>query len=129
MAGFFLSVSTVNAAINVTSTAPKFDLVVSAFLLENSSYSKRVNYELKNVVNIDSIDHYKVRLYCEAGVKALINNLPGEACNKAIKLPKESYGKFFAVFNSGPRFKASAKLKAYDKMGEWLYSSKMGVTW
>lgn len=108
-----------------------FDLeLVSAEKIKDTNLT-RFELEPINIKNNQSIDHWKIRVWCDEVVTVTINDGTTNSCGSALMAKNNTSNKFFLTFSNSTTMPAafSLKLKAYDKDGNWLHSEKESFIW
>ncbi len=80
----------------------------------------------------NTISYWKVRSYCETGVKVNVNILGTNSdCGKAVTINRGDLKSFPVFFDPSKNTisKFSFKLKAYDVNGKWLHTEKKAFSW
>ena len=119
------------AEISVSSGQTSFGVEVTTINKILSTGATQFNFEPVNIKNNASIDHWKIRVYCEDAIIIRVNGLTENSCGKAVQVANTANNKFFvSMMNpTGKTTGFSFKLKAYDKNGRWLHSEKESFRW
>lgn len=129
--------STVDAAIvvseprEVVESKPLFDLQTKSINKIAGSDITRFDLGPVDITNIQNIDHWKVRLFCDKHLIVKVNSSEINNCGQAVKIMNTTNNDFSLFFKNNKNIssKLSVKLKAYDKAGKWLHTDNQNFMW
>ncbi len=130
LAILILPVSSVYAATDYASLPFKISSISFA-PLEQDKATTQFEVKLAKNSNGNTISYWKVRMYCEEGVKLNISNTTENECGKAVTITDQDMSSFLLFFktNTGKVSDFSFAVKAYDANGDWLQTERQNFSW
>jgi hypothetical protein len=120
-----------SAAINVSDSALPFGVNVKSLDKVLSTGETRIDLEVTNVADRQNIGSWKLRLWCDEGIALRFGTDKQNLCNQAVDIADPALSKFYiSLMNpEGKTVGFSLKLKAYDRMGQWIHSEQESFLW
>jgi hypothetical protein len=121
------------ASVNVVSLkeASLFKIKTAGINKIANTPNTRFDFVVSDIATPNTIGYWKLRVWCEKGVKVLLDSISGDRCGEAIDMRSIPQNMFSLSMNNntGKTLSFSFKLKAYDVNGKWLHSERAGFHW
>lgn len=109
-----------------------FDIQTVSITKSPNTNLFRFDFKTADVTNVSRIDHWKIKIWCDEGVKMGFNDNGVNRCGTAMYFSKDQALSQFALFltkSSEKRAKFSFQIKAGDKDRNWLHTEKEAFIW